>query len=85
MTADDWNRHWNDYAAAAEKNPAQQFRFETTIDLIRSISPKPIQIVDVGCGTGALLEILQSEFTGAQLVGVEPSKSGFDIASERLV
>jgi len=81
---DNWNRHWNDYAAAAEKNPAMYFRFSTIVDLVRSISPQPIQIVDVGCGTGALLEILQSEFTGAQLVGVEPSKSGFDIVSQRL-
>jgi len=84
MSADDWNQHWSDYASSAELNPAQQYRFENITQIIRSMKLYPTQIIDLGCGTGALLEVLQNEFPTAKLLGIEPSKTGFTLASRRL-
>ena len=50
---------------------------------LRMSSPKKdMKVLDVGCGTGALLE--QYSKYGCQLYGIDPSPSMFDIARSRL-
>src|SRR5205814_933825 len=38
---DDWDRHWDDYASSAERNPAQRFRRKLILSLLGDASQPP--------------------------------------------
>lgn len=44
----------------------------------------PLQILDVGCGTGKLLELAVQEWPRAQLYGVDPAARMLEVAARRL-
>lgn len=72
---DDWDRHWDDYAAAAERNPAQRYRRRVALALLESDGP-PRRLLDVGSGLGDLLEDAADRWPAAELLGLEPSAVG---------
>lgn len=43
------------------------------VDVATSLAPDPARVLDVGCGTGALLRVVAQRFPGAELVGVDAS------------
>jgi SAM-dependent methyltransferase len=72
---DDWDRHWDDYAAAAERNPAQRYRRRVALGLLEAQGP-PRRLLDVGSGLGDLLATAARRWPSAQLLGLEPSAVG---------
>jgi SAM-dependent methyltransferase len=72
---DDWDRHWDDYAAAAERNPAQRYRRRVALALLEA-QGAPRRLVDVGSGLGDLLASAARRWPSAQLLGLEPSAVG---------
>jgi SAM-dependent methyltransferase len=84
---------WNDAAFArqwAEKNVDNPTRKRTLDLLIKIIADYlsavavPRQILDVGCGHGAIAERVLQDIPGTTLVGLDGSQPMLDMASERL-
>ena len=80
---DDWDLHWSRYAGAAELNPAQGFRRRLVIDSLGVDSPGA-RILDIGSGTGDLAAELAAELPRPQLLGLELSATGVEIARRKV-
>jgi SAM-dependent methyltransferase len=85
VTEDDWDRHWRDYAEAAEQNPAQRYRRRIACELLQrygcSGSPR---ILDIGSGQGDLAQDLCRVFPQAEVAGVELSAIGVEVAAQKV-
>jgi len=64
-------RDYNTYAAGMDKNI--QFKFEDIKPFV-----KEGKIVDVGCGTGALINLLAKEFQESDILGVEATRKFYE-------
>jgi ubiquinone/menaquinone biosynthesis C-methylase UbiE len=62
--AETYDRHWMQRSIFT---PVQQ----TVMDMAAREVPRPMAILDVGCGTGRLLRLAESRFPEARLVGVD--------------
>jgi len=68
----DWDEYARCYNALLQLNPYQ----ELIADVLSSVLPREDDIIlDAGCGTGNLLHALRNKAQGAQLYGVDLSKS----------
>jgi ubiquinone/menaquinone biosynthesis C-methylase UbiE len=56
---------------------------KATLELAASLNPRPREVLDVGCGTGALLARAASRFPEAELVGVDPADQMIELARTR--
>ena len=81
-SADDWDRHWSDYNSAAEKNPAQAFRRRLVLRLLGQ-SGAPLKVLDIGSGQGDFAAALSARYPSAQVLGLEYSRSGVEIAQTK--
>jgi SAM-dependent methyltransferase len=81
--SDDWDRHWDDYAASAAANPAQEYRRRLILDRLGSGDP-PRRVLDVGSGTGDLAAGLLARFPEADVVGLELSRYAVELAEEKV-
>lgn len=82
---DDWDAHWDQYAASAAENPAQRMRHEIIARLLRDDAGKrPMRIFDLGSGQGDLVQMLEPLLPDAQFVGAELSESGVAISQRKV-
>lgn len=57
---------------------------DRSVDVILAVAPVPLRVLDVGCGTGALLRELSIRLpTALELVGVDPAESMLRVARRR--
>jgi 2-polyprenyl-3-methyl-5-hydroxy-6-metoxy-1,4-benzoquinol methylase len=82
--ADDWDSHWQTYGASAEFNPAQTFRRERIVELIRKHADRAPRILDIGSGTGDLSRDLRAAFPAGSILGLELSATGVKLASAKV-
>ena len=80
---DDWDRHWDLYAGSAAENPAQEFRRRLVLRLLGRVSPSS-RVLDIGSGTGEFAATLRSLSPSAELLGLELSRSGVELARRRV-
>lgn len=80
---DDWDRHWDDYSAAAARNPAQEYRRRLAARLLEHGGP-PVRLLDIGCGQGDFLVLARERWPGARLAGLEVSESGVRQSREKV-
>jgi trans-aconitate methyltransferase len=76
---DDWDRHWADYGDWNARNPAQQYRRCLILSLIAEGHP-PERVLDIGCGTGDLAADVRRAFPKAEILGLDASAAGLEIA-----
>jgi SAM-dependent methyltransferase len=82
---DNWNEHWDRYAAAASQNPAQQMRHALIAKLLqRENEGQAAQILDIGSGQGDLMVKLRPLLPQAKLLGFELSPSGVEISQKKV-
>jgi SAM-dependent methyltransferase len=82
---DNWNEHWDRYAAAASQNPAQQMRHALIAKLLRCGNEgRPAQVLDIGSGQGDLMVKLRPLLPQARLLGFELSPSGVEISRKKI-
>jgi SAM-dependent methyltransferase len=80
---DDWDRHWLEYADAAEQNAAQQYRGRLVFDLMAR-GQEPGRVLDIGSGQGDFAAELLQRHPGAELLGLELSQAGVEIAQRKV-
>jgi len=80
--ADDWDQHWEAFAEAAARNPAQAYRRRLAAKLLEAVGP-PIRLVDLGSGQGDFLGMAARRWPDAELLGVEPSRLGIAQSREK--
>jgi len=85
VSTDDWNQHWKAYAESATANPAQAYRRSLifrALDLARS--PKPVRLLEIGSGQGDLSRELKERHPELELVGMDVSEKGVQIARSKV-
>ncbi len=81
---DNWDRHWRDYADAAQQNPAQRYRREIACKLLAGHAcAGAARILDVGSGQGDLVHDLRREFPQAEVAGLEFSMAGIEVSRRK--
>jgi len=81
---DDWDSHWDRYADAASRNPAQQMRHGLIVRLLRRGANPTAKVLDIGSGQGDLLVKLHAVEPRAELLGFELSASGVEISRRKV-
>jgi SAM-dependent methyltransferase len=85
---DDWDGHWERYAASAARNPAQQMRHRFILGRLRASAPTPngrgMRLLDLGSGQGDLLVLAHAALPQAELAGFELSRSGVEISRRKV-
>jgi SAM-dependent methyltransferase len=82
---DDWNTHWNAFAASAALNPAQSYRrmlIFRALDLARA--EDPIRLLEIGSGQGDLSREIKERHPRVELVGLDLSHTGVAIAQAKV-
>jgi SAM-dependent methyltransferase len=80
---DDWDAHWDQYAIAAEFNPAQSYRRRLALRLLERTAV-PERLLDIGSGQGDFLVDAAERWPRAELIGLEASERGNEIAQAKL-
>jgi SAM-dependent methyltransferase len=80
---DDWDTHWDQYAVAAQYNPAQSYRRNLALRLLER-SGSPERLLDIGSGQGDFLEAAARRWPHAVLLGLEASQRGNEIARSKV-
>jgi len=82
---DDWDAHWEHYAASAAENPAQRMRHEIIARLLCEDAGKgAMSVFDLGSGQGDLVQKLAPLIPEARFVGAELSESGVAISQRKV-
>jgi len=81
--ADDWNTHWLSYASSARFNPAQAFRRDLIRELMRERAPEARHLLDIGSGSGDLARDLLEQLPEAEILGLELSAVGVEMARQK--
>lgn len=80
---DDWDDHWEHYAAAAKYSPTQIYRRWLTLRLLER-RETPQRLVDFGSGPGDLLDDATHRWSSTELLGLELSATGIELAKEKV-
>jgi SAM-dependent methyltransferase len=81
---DDWDTHWDKYAASATINPAQDLRHRAILDGLRHGNAHYPRLLDIGSGQGDFLaKAIQADVADAY-AGFELSASGVRISQQKL-
>jgi SAM-dependent methyltransferase len=80
---DDWNRHWRSYAESAARNPAQKYRRRLILALL-SANGHPQRVLDLGAGTGDLAHSIRQSFPDAEILGLDVSAEGLEVARHKV-
>jgi trans-aconitate methyltransferase len=82
---DDWNRHWQDYSETARQNPAQNYRRELILSLLGiEGAGEGMRIMDIGSGQGDMAAAVRARFPLAEILGLELSHSGVEVARRKV-
>ena len=82
---DDWDRHWSDIASTTEAGPTPKYRTRLILQLLElDRFPGRAQLLDLGSGLGDFAAAVQASFPGVDVVGLELSRTGVDIASRKV-
>jgi len=82
---DDWDRHWSEYAAAAERNPAQRFRRKVVLScLALKKSAALTRLLDIGSGQGDFAAEVLEAYPAIEVLGLELSSAGVEMASRKV-
>jgi SAM-dependent methyltransferase len=83
--SDDWDQHWSEYASSNALNPAQAYR---RMLIFRALNlggaPGPVRLLELGSGQGELSREILERHPGVELVGVDISQTGVEIAQAKV-
>ena len=77
---------FDEWSTTYDRGPGQYFFgriHRPVVEAVCSGRVPPRRVVDIGCGTGRLLEALLPRLTAAELIGVDPAKGMITVARTR--
>ena len=77
---------FDEWSTTYDRGPGQYFFgrvHRPVVDAVCSGRVTPRRVVDLGCGTGRLLEALLPRLTAAELIGVDPAEGMIAVARTR--
>lgn len=78
-------QHWRRYAISTARNPAQSLRRRLIRRMIVGVAKIPgARIIDIGCGSGDLLQELRGIFPDAEFAGVDIAESGLAVSETKV-
>lgn len=80
---DDWERMWPRFSGSYAANPARAFRERMILAAMAPAGAAP-RVIDFGSGQGDLALAMREALPQAQIVGLERTRSGVDIARRRV-
>jgi SAM-dependent methyltransferase len=80
---DDWETRWTAHAHTSDRNPGQAYRRKLVLEAIAALGGAQ-RILDLGSGRGDLGLDLERALPGADIVGLDLSRSGVDAARARV-
>jgi 2-polyprenyl-3-methyl-5-hydroxy-6-metoxy-1,4-benzoquinol methylase len=85
QTTDNWNEHWTKLVTVSARNPAQAYRRKLVFEaLALDAAAAPVRLLDLGSGSGDLAgEVLRAR-PDADVVGLDLSASGVEIAQRKV-
>lgn len=82
---DDWNQHWEAYAEVTEHNPAHEYRRRLIFErLALDAAVGKARVLELGSGQGDLSSAIHARYPGAELLGLDFSQTGLDIARRKV-
>jgi ubiquinone/menaquinone biosynthesis C-methylase UbiE len=81
--ADENERLWGNFSLANELSPAQRHRWRLVVHELKDL-PAQAVVIDLGCGSGALLERIGRALPETRLVGIDVEPSALKLARQRL-
>lgn len=75
---------WGNFSLANELSPAQRHRWRLVVQELKDHLPRNGVVVDLGCGSGALLSRIGVAFPDATLVGMDMEPRALALARRRL-
>jgi 2-polyprenyl-3-methyl-5-hydroxy-6-metoxy-1,4-benzoquinol methylase len=82
---DDWESHWSQYGDSNARNPAQVYRrrlIERALGF--AAAPRPVRLVELGCGHGDLASELTRAHPHVEFLGLDGSATGVTIARSKV-
>lgn len=82
---DDWESHWSQYGDSNGLNPAQVYRrrlIEHALGL--DLAPRPVRLVELGCGHGELALELTRAHPHVEFLGIDGAAAGVQIAQRKV-
>jgi len=80
---DDWDSHWCHYAPATEINPAEIMRSRVVLRMLR-LPRAGGRVIDIGSGQGDMAKHIRRASPGSQVIGLELSAYGVQVASTKV-
>jgi SAM-dependent methyltransferase len=82
---DDWEKHWTAYSAISARNPAQLYRQKLIFDLLGLAHTEgPVRVLDFGSGSGELAREILRASPDAEVVGLDFSEAGVELAQRKV-
>ena len=82
---DDWDHHWSEHATANALNPATVYRRELVLRaLALRDAPRPVRVLDLGCGSGEFAMHLLRARPDIEVLGLDVSKTGIELARRKV-
>ncbi len=79
---DDWDEHWSSFGAATRFNPAQDLRRRLIFRQLEHLG-RIDRLVDLGSGTGDLIQDLSRRLDGVEMAGIEYSRTGVELGIKK--
>jgi SAM-dependent methyltransferase len=82
---DNWDQHWSEFGELSMQRPASKYRTRLILQLLElEKAQAPVQVLDIGSGTGDFAAEFHAQFPNAEFTGIELSRTGVAIASKRV-
>jgi 2-polyprenyl-3-methyl-5-hydroxy-6-metoxy-1,4-benzoquinol methylase len=84
-TTDNWDEHWGTQATANALNPAQGYRIRLVLEALALRGAKaPVRLLDLGSGSGEFAATVLRESPGIEVVGLDLSAVGVELAQQKV-